>query len=355
MVLSWAADFGVAYDKVRVYQRDNTDVLFLRVAAVTPLASNASASGPDWLTRSIALAGLAVALVSLGWQVVAYIGSGSRVRIEVKYGIFLGQGPIPILTPEIMQLTQNPSNVDTAQPIYLPDELVAAMGTQNLRHYWLIAEIANVGRLPVTVQECQWHTIKSGTIGRRPDWPGTSLPHRLEAHDQCIAVMDLNTIISVFDAPFGDTKTSGRMVWPVIRLGNRRVVNGKRIEIPVTLAPGERDHVANEQNSDLRFRLVVTSVSHVVGRSGTLVSGHIEQGAVRVGDVLQLVAVNAPDFAGSRQVRCIAVGEISEPNRDPTQPRAVGVLVEGVEEEEVYPGNILQAVLTGPSSRRGHS
>jgi hypothetical protein len=26
-----------------------------------------------------------------------------------------------------------------------------------------------------------------------------------------------------------------------------------------------------------------------------------------------------------------------------------------VEEEEVYPGNILQAVLTGPSSRRGHS
>src|ERR1039457_7362032 len=103
--------------------------------------------------------------------------------------------------------------------------------------------------------------------------------------------MDLNTIISVFDAPFGDTKTSGRMVWPVIRLGNRRVVNGKRIEIPVTLAPGERDHVANEQNSDLRFRLVVTSVSHVAGRSGTLGSGHIAQGADREGEGIPVSAV----------------------------------------------------------------
>lgn len=86
------------------------------------------------------------------------------------------------------------------------------------------------------MQECLWHAndkgkqqLGFGTIGNPL---GTPLPRRLEPGAQCYALVDLATAMAVVDAPLRD-KTPGRMVWPVVQLGNGRKRKGKSMEIPV--------------------------------------------------------------------------------------------------------------------------
>ena len=226
--------------------------------------------------------------------------------VEIKFGTFLTQNPVGFLLSGITAAAQTASVNSPEQPIYLPDPLVTALGPQNLQNLWLIAEISNIGRLAVTVQGCQWHTAKGKTIERRPATPGVSFPHRLDANDQCIAVIDLRTIIAVLDAPFGETRTSGRDVWPIIRLGNRRTVKGKRIQIPVTSDPSQNT-LKSEENPQLPFKLTVESGSNVEGRRGrAVVKGYIEQGSVSIGDKLELVSAQATIHIGE----CIGVGSL---------------------------------------------
>jgi hypothetical protein len=302
-------------------------------------ASGSSSSGSAWLALFIAIAGLVLSLTALGWQVLVFVRSGSRVRVEIKFGTFLTQNPIGSLLPGMVAATQAANATLPEQPIYLPDQLVTALGSQNLQNLWLIAEISNIGRLAVTVQGCRWHTAQDKTIERRPTSPGVSLPHRLDANDQCIAVIDLRTIIAVLDAPFGGTRISGREVWPVIRLGNRRTVKGKRIQIPVTSDPSQ-NVLKSDKNPGLPFKLTVESGSNVEGRRDrALVRGYIEQGSVSIGDKLELVSAQA-----TRIGECIGVGNLSQPNQGNPQRRLVGVLVSGLKEEDVNQGDVLQAL-----------
>ena len=308
------------------------------------LAAHASSSsGPAWPALIIAIVGLVLSLTAVGWQVLAFIKSGSRVRVEMKFGMFLTQNSVGFLTPEVMRVMQGTDTALPEQPIYLPNELVTALGPQNLRHLWLIAELSNIGRLAVTVQGCQWHTLNSGAIERRPTSPGVSFPHRLEANDQCIAVMDLHTIISMFDAPFGGTRTSGREVWPVVRLGNRRTAKGKRTQIPITSDPSQ-NALSSDEDPELPFRLTAESVSHVAGRDGALVRGYIERGTVRIGDKLELVSPDRSSQSEFRRGECIGVGPLSQQSQAGAQRRLVGVLVSGLKEEDVSAGDVLQAV-----------
>jgi hypothetical protein len=46
-------------------------------------------SGPAWLTLTIGVLGLMLALISLGWQVMMFYWSGSRVRLQTKLGFFV--------------------------------------------------------------------------------------------------------------------------------------------------------------------------------------------------------------------------------------------------------------------------
>lgn len=314
------------------------------IAAMLQLAANASSSsGPAWPALIIATAGLVLSSTAVGWQILAFIKSGSRVRVEMKFGTFLTLNPVGLLTAEVMRVMQGTDAALPEQPIYLPNELVSALGPQNLRHLWLIAEISNIGRLPVTVQGCQWHTVRSGAIERRPTSPGVSFPHRLEVNDQCIAVIDLHTIISVFDAPFGGTKSSGREVWPVVRLGNRRTAKGKRAQIPITSDPSQ-NVLRSDEDPELPFRLTAESASHVAGRGGALVRGYIERGSVRIGDKLELVSPDTNSHSEFRRGECIGVGPLSQQSQAGTQRRLVGVMVSGLKEEDVSPGDVLQAV-----------
>ena len=172
---------------------------------------------------AIATAALALlAIVTAVFAFVTFAWSGSRVRVDTRFGMYLHH-----LQPAIP---------DTGQPTFLTEDLVLATAHQGYPGILLFAVIQNTGRLAVTVQECLWHAkdrgkqpLGFGTIGNPF---GTPLPHRLEPGAQCYAVVNLATAMAVVDAPLRD-KSLGRMVWPVVQLGHGRKRQGKVVEIPV--------------------------------------------------------------------------------------------------------------------------
>jgi hypothetical protein len=140
---------------------------------------------------AIATAALALlAIITAIFAFVTFAWSGSRVRVDTRFGMYLSH-----LLPGV---------VTSDQPTFLTAELVSATAHQGYPHVLLFAVIQNIGRLPVTVQECLWHAeehgrqqLGFGTIGNPL---GTPLPHRLEPGVQCYAVIDLATAMAVVDA-----------------------------------------------------------------------------------------------------------------------------------------------------------
>lgn len=68
------------------------------------------------MTQVIAVVGLAFAVISLTWQVITCAWSGSRVRVDTRFGLYLQH----IL----------PGRVQSDQPTFLTDQLVAATAHQ---------------------------------------------------------------------------------------------------------------------------------------------------------------------------------------------------------------------------------
>jgi hypothetical protein len=172
-------------------------------------------SSPGWLTPVIAVLGLVLALLSLGWQVVAFTRSGSRVGVTMRAGLYgragmvqLGEGAFPS-----------------------PEDL-ARLGPEGFQMPVLIATITNSGRLPVTVQQCRWGT-KSCVVTPTRHIAGDTFAHRLDVHDQCTAVIDLGSVSVVLGTNSDVLKDHSRDVWPVVELGNgRKPVKGKPMRVP---------------------------------------------------------------------------------------------------------------------------
>lgn len=171
------------------------------------------------IASAIGIAGFVLALMSLGWQFYTWRASGSRVEVTARFGIFPGQAI--------------PSGGLPADFVFYPGpEILEAMRPQGYPLVMLVAEIQNRGRLPVTVLGCLWET-GAESIGSPNQPPGVAFPHRLAEHDQCISVIDLQSVMSLVDAPNRDLASNGtRQVRPVVRLGNGRTVRGRAIEAP---------------------------------------------------------------------------------------------------------------------------
>ena len=96
----------------------------------------------------------------------------------------------------IQQHAQIPIPTDLSYEAYpkhiavLPPEMVL-----------LVATITNTGRLPVTIQRCQWQTSQPSLIEAPNMQPGVSLPHRLRENDRCLSAITLASIQAVLDAP----------------------------------------------------------------------------------------------------------------------------------------------------------
>jgi hypothetical protein len=197
------------------------------------------------MTLTLAIIGVVLGVLNLLWNMWTWRGSGSRIQVETSFLIFPG-----LMRNQMMDLLarvqQPPELVNMAQHMIqyqsqfvLPPDLSypasnALIAVSPPESIMVVATITNTGRLPVTIQRCQWQASQPGMIIETPHMPpGISFPHRLGENDRCISVTSLATIMSILDAPLRDKSVTGREARPVVEVADRRKpVRGNSLTIP---------------------------------------------------------------------------------------------------------------------------
>ena len=196
------------------------------------------------MTLALAIIGTVLGVLNLLWNVWTWRGSGSRVQVKTSFRIFPGltrdqmmenlaraQLP-PDLANAAQQMIQFHAQIPIPTDLSYPAsaELMAVLPPESVL---IVAAITNTGRLPVTIQRCQWRTSQPGLVETPNMLPGVSFPHRLGENDQCISVISLATIMAILDAPLRDNSVTGREAWPIVEVANlRKPVHGNRVTIP---------------------------------------------------------------------------------------------------------------------------
>jgi hypothetical protein len=202
------------------------------------------------MTLALAIIGTVLGILNLLWNVWTWRGSGSRVKVDTSLRIFPGLTRNQMLDslaqaklPEdqaraAQQLIQFHAQIPIPTDLSFPAsaELIATLPPEAVL---VVATITNIGRLPVTIQRCQWRTSQLEHLIESPNLPpGVTFPHRLGENDQCISVTSLATLMSVLDAPLRDKSITAREAWPLVQVANlRKPVRGKSVSIPTRNQP----------------------------------------------------------------------------------------------------------------------
>jgi hypothetical protein len=137
-------------------------VITLMRLGTPPIHITVSAS-TDWPTTIVAVLGLVLAILSLGWQFYTWHGSGSRVQVEMSFRIFPGlvrsqmmdqlaqAGLPPELTNVAQQALRQQALIELPPDLGYPvaAELMAVLPPKSIM---IVASIRNFARLPVTIQ-----------------------------------------------------------------------------------------------------------------------------------------------------------------------------------------------------------
>jgi hypothetical protein len=201
------------------------------------------------MTLALAIIGTVLGIVNLLWAMWTWRGSGSRVRVDTSFRTFpglarnqkmetLAKAQLPLelaaMAQQMIQYqAQFPIPTDLSYPASA--ELMAVLPPETVL---LVAMITNTGRLPVTIQRCQWQTFQPGLIELPNMAPGVTFPYRLGENDQCISVITLATVMAVLDAPRRDQSITERKAWPMVEVANvRKPARGKSLTIPTRSEP----------------------------------------------------------------------------------------------------------------------
>ena len=104
---------------------------------------------------------------------------------------------------------------------------------------------------------------------------------------------------------------------------------------------------------DAPFMMPVESVYTIAGR-GTVVTGRVEQGAVRVGDAVEIVGLTGENDE-PRKVVVIGTQEFHKDVEVALAGMSVGLLLRGVKRDEVVRGQVMAAPGSIRSHRSGHA
>jgi hypothetical protein len=178
------------------------------------------------MTLALGIIGTALGGLSLLWNVWTWRGSGSRIRIETSFRVFPGLARNQLMNLLAQTKSQLPGELGAAAQqmieqhaqIAIPTDLSypvsgAQIAASPPEMVLLVTTITNTGRLPVTIQRCQWQTSQPGFIEAPNMQSGVPFPHRLGENDRCISVITLASIQAVLDAPLKDQSVTGREAW----------------------------------------------------------------------------------------------------------------------------------------------
>ena len=175
-----------------------------RLSSPTPVVRVVvGSSGSALFASVVAVLGLVLAILSLGWQAYSFWQSGARIDIRVT-------------------------------PVAVSDEGMAEFVKTVLSASWnpdygtamLMATIYNIGRMPVTIQRCRWAAgdiVYTGPPVAR--WPATQLPYRLEPQTQCASIVEFAVVRGMA------SMANSPKVWPIVELGNGKSVRGEALRV----------------------------------------------------------------------------------------------------------------------------
>jgi|GEM_PF-1339500 len=159
-------------------------------------------------TLVIAVVGLGLSALSLGWQAASFLLSGPRVRVHLQEGL---RGPGGAVLA--------PSSIYT-------DDGRAALERQGFDEPILAVIVVNRGRLPATVGN--WSIrFGNGAAYQNPGDPrNPALPYRLEPFTSESWYSPLDHLQQL-QAVFNDQSEAAALVHGVVDLGSRETVSSK--------------------------------------------------------------------------------------------------------------------------------
>jgi hypothetical protein len=172
-------------------------------------------------TLAIAVAGVLLGALSLGWQAATFFLSGPRVRVRLRAGLF-GPGGVVVGKPEAVLVGDQRKRLEHegfTEPV-------------------LAVTAVNGGRLPTTINS--WGIVVGGGVTLREfDAHGPSLPHRLEPHEEATwyaSAANAMAAVAASAATFGER--SARMIRAQIETpAGGVVVSGEWIGLAADGAP----------------------------------------------------------------------------------------------------------------------
>jgi hypothetical protein len=154
-------------------------------------------------TFAIAVVGVVLGGLSLGWQLFSFALSGPRVRVTFQQGLL---GPLGVMVA--------PPSVYTATGRQ-------ALEAQGYDEHVLVIEAINAGRFPATVED--WSTaFSNGATWSNPRDPrNPTLPYRLEPGTSSRWITDADRLMR-FAGAFADSSDRAVTARAVIRLATNK-------------------------------------------------------------------------------------------------------------------------------------
>lgn len=130
----------------------------------------------------VAVLGVVLACLSLGWQAATYVLTGGRVKVTLLLGAMGNGGMV------------------TGSPDKLKHGWFDRVAEQGYRSPVVAVKVANVGRQPVTV--AQWSVVcpLAGSVTPVGNSIGPALPHRLEVGESATWAVDMHNVHTFMEA-----------------------------------------------------------------------------------------------------------------------------------------------------------
>ncbi|HWD37317.1 MAG TPA: hypothetical protein VG944_00585 [Fimbriimonas sp.] len=115
-------------------------------------------------TLIIAVVGIVLAGLSLGWQAATFTLSGPRVKVNLREGF------------------RGPRGIMIAPPAVYTDNGLETLAQQGYSEHVLAVEAINRGRLPATIENWSLRFGNGAAYSNPTDGGNLSLPYRLDSH-----------------------------------------------------------------------------------------------------------------------------------------------------------------------------
>lgn len=165
-------------------------------------------SALDIVTLVVAIVGVSLAFLSLGWQAATFYLSGGRVRLELRRGA-LQRGP--------------GGTIRSTAPLKASARQMGLLRDQGFTEEVLVVVVRNRGRLPISIEDVSAMTSDGWGFQRLDDPENPTLPYRLQGGAKEAWHVELRPFQMVVD---GDGKA--RRAWMVVELGTGKMVRTKR-------------------------------------------------------------------------------------------------------------------------------